>query len=161
MSTDLTKLAYKRMWLFLLLVVSSVCPGSIILYMFQWSLFKDLESIKFIIISISLTAPIIFFNTVWYTHFSNLEDQDKEQGKDEEQDKEKESEEITYRNINISSIYSLLILYTAIIIAYLCSFSSFKIFLLIILILEIIYSWGCMKNKKILSIIKYLLKRSL
>lgn len=154
MSTGLANLAYKRIWFYLLLIVASVCPGSIILYMFQRCLFTSLDSIRYVIISISLTAPIIVFNTVcydvwntvWNTVYAYFSTQ-KDQNKDQDIKKKQDSEDKAYQNIFVGSIFSLFIFYIAIIIIYVLSsfkiivyfLSYFEIFLLLVFILEVVF----------------------
>ncbi|MGF1907581.1 hypothetical protein [Aliivibrio salmonicida] len=105
----------------LVLFLSIISPGILIIYLFLPELFIKLDSLKFILFSVSLSLPVFVLNAFMTTI------------------NEKSETEIDFQVIGIATgIISSIIMFLSLIVSYVLDF-SFNYFLITIFMLEVMY----------------------
>jgi|SRR5665213_904840 len=136
------KLEYKHVWLCISGFLGTVAAGFLVIFQFKPELVEQYDVFKLLILSLGLTLPVLFFNTVPISFFYNELPDDYENE--------------TAKNVDITRgalLLNAMVFYFALLI---CHFASlkFKWFLVIITGLEFLLLicsmavWVILKNAK-------------
>lgn len=60
--SDIEKIKEETFWVALFDIIFLISPGFLILFYFKQNIFLDLDSIKLILLSVSIIAPFVFLN---------------------------------------------------------------------------------------------------
>lgn len=60
----------KKFWILLFDIIFMISPGFLLLFVFQESLFRELDTLKLVIFSVSTTGPLYFLNILLMAYFS-------------------------------------------------------------------------------------------
>ncbi len=137
--SEFEKIKHPHFLLVIFALLFSIAPGLMVVFLFHRDIFFNVDSLKLILLSIAITSPFIFYNSVCFALMSKSS-----KPKIAPLDKPSQSsDERFFADVAISSIATGTIFYIALLLKYVLPITiELKGFIIILLIIEISFLIG-------------------